>query len=234
MGWTVNAVSNQTATGILSAISSTFANAAEQDISLFYYSGHGAEDGSLIGSSGKDFITPTQLRGTLDSIPGRKIVIVDACYSGQLIAEDTEDSGNPDMPMLQGTGDMAEKTDHAAQFISAFQSAFRRVWLQGALNTDSYYVITAAREDEESGEGYITSGSSTRILGFFTYAFCLGLGYNGVTMRSTTLSADQNGDQAVSIQEAYQLAAQHAQGSNSLQHAVVWPDGCWWFAPFRP
>ena len=38
MGWSVNAVSNQPAAGILSAISDTFSMAADQDISLFYYS----------------------------------------------------------------------------------------------------------------------------------------------------------------------------------------------------
>ena len=233
MGWSVNAVSNQSAAGILSAISSTFSTATERDISLFYYSGHGEEDGSLVGKSGTDFVTPAQLRDALDSIPGRKIVIVDACYSGQLIADENE-SGNPDMLLLHGTNAPESQTDHAAQFVSAFQSAFRRIWLNGVLNTGSYYVITAARENEKSEEGFITSGGSTKTMGFFTYAICLGLGYNGVTMQNTTLFADQNGDQAVSIQEAYQWAKQHAQGSNGQQHAVVWLAGCRWFAPFRP
>lgn len=233
MEWSVNAVSNQSAAGILSAISNTFSTATERDISLFYYSGHGEEDGSLIGKSGTDFVTPAQLRDALDSIPGRKIVIVDACYSGQLIAEENG-SGNSDMLLLHGTNASESQTDHAAQFISAFQSVFRKIWLNGVLNAGSYYVITAARENEKSEEGFITSGGSTKTMGFFTYAICLGLGYNGVTMQNTTLVADQNGDQAVSIQEAYQWAKQHAQGSNGKQHAVVWPTGCRWFAPFRP
>lgn len=95
-------------------------------------------------------------------------------------------------------------------------------------------MITAAREYEESEEGYISSGGNGRIMGYFSYNFCLGLGLNGVTMRKDALNADRNGDDAVSIQEAYAWAAQNALAMNAGQHAAVWPSGCGWFAPFRP
>ncbi len=233
LGWTVHAVTNLSPDRILSAISTTFSEAADYDISLFYYSGHGNEDGSLVGSDGKSTLLPTRLRAALDTIPGRKVIVVDACYSGQLIADDAETTVEA-KGLLAGGNQTEQGTDYAVQFVSAFQSAFSRMWLRGALNSGSYFVITSAREQETSGEGYITSGKTSRIMGFFTNAFCLGLGYNGVTMQSTSLSADQNGDNAVSIEEAFQWASNRALQDSESQHAAVWPAGCRWFAPFRP
>lgn len=85
----VTVKSDLTKSQIRSAISSTFAGATENDVSLFFYSGHGDKGGKLVGY---DFgmITPAELRGWLDTIPGRKIVIVDACYSGAVIGKDTQ------------------------------------------------------------------------------------------------------------------------------------------------
>ena len=226
MGYDVTAQSNLTADGILSAVTSVFSTATGEDVSLFYYSGHGETDGSLMGSTGKDFVSPAQLKTVLDQIPGRKVVLVDACYSGQLIAE------NDSSRLLTGA---STRSDGAAQFLSAFQSTFSRErLLRGTLNADAYFVITAAREDEESEEGLITSDGSKRTMGFFSYAFCLGLGYNGITYRVAALSADANEDGAVSIQEAYEYARSLALTLNDKQHASVWPFDCRWFAPFRP
>lgn len=53
--------SNLTASGILSAIATTFADADGDDISLFYYSGHGTRGGNLRGNDGA-YVTPAQLR----------------------------------------------------------------------------------------------------------------------------------------------------------------------------
>ena len=230
MGWTATARSNLTASELLSAIRSTFSSATEDDISLFFYAGHGTENGSLVGKTGDDFVSPQQLKSVLDEIPGRKIVIVDACYSGQLIAEEE----NENVLLMSAMGAATETEDHAAQFVSAFQSAFKSRLLRGALNGTSYFVITAARESEESEEGSISNGGISRTMGFFTYQLCRGLGFNGITMRADALNADGNHDQAVSIQEAYAWAAQNALAMNAGQHAAVWPSGCVWFAPFRP
>ncbi len=227
MGYAVTAQSNLSADGILSAIASTFSAAAATDVSLFYYSGHGEEDGSLVGGDGVSLVSPSQLKSALDQISGRKVVLVDACYSGSLISEDTSDR-------LFSTRDAAT-SDGAAQFLSAFQSVFsHNAPLRGALNTGSYFVITAARDDEKCEEGWITSGGSTRSMGYFTYSLCLGLGYDGVVYRNVAFSADANADGAVSIQEAYAYASSQALSLNSGQHASVWPSGCRWFAPFRP
>ena len=60
-----------------------------------------------------------------------------------------------------------------------------------------------------------------------------GCGYDGVAYRAGSLGADRNGDNAVSIQEAYTYANNLA-STYGDQEAMVWPSGCRWFAPFRP
>ena len=247
--WNVSARSNLTADAIISAVSSTFSGATKNDVSLLYYSGHGVEDGSLVGQD-IEYVTPAMLKQALDQIPGRKVVVVDACYSGQLITnEKTEITSvsvalsNDTEILSNSTGDNKtedaddaedeENVNGAAQFISSFQSTFRRK-TRGALNSDHYFVITAARGDQASGEGSISVGSSSKVMGYFTYSFCLGCGFNGVNNMSVSLAADRNGDGAVSLQEANSFAAARAATYNPDQMAVVWPSGCTWFAPFRP
>ena len=250
--FTVRTERNLSADEMTEAIADCFAEADDTDVSLFFYSGHGDSSGNLIGAdSDLTPLTPSALRAALDGIPGRKIVIVDACYSGKLIEEDREDtkgteavslmSAGPKNGAKTGTdsaGEQAETEDTGSpgDFVSAFQGAFTRTTLRkgrGALSGDSYFVITAAHENEASQEGYVQSGSSGKIIGFFTYGFCLGCGWNGVTNRAGDLLADANGDGAVSIQEAFAFADRTAKEYNQQQSAAVWPAGCRWFAPFR-
>ena len=316
--WTVTNASNLRASQITPAILSVFSAATENDVSLLYYSGHGEEDGSLLGKDLKT-LKPAALKDCLDQIPGRKIIIVDACYSGQLIREEEEeteegqggedeggtdpeeggesqggtseengaetgepgnegsdenetgesgqsgangfgeqgsDDGEADESGQSSSGESgtgesggedseteleiassAASVDGAAQFVSAFQAAFSgggRL-LRGALNDSNYFVLTAARWDEDCEEGFISSGGASRDMGFFSYAFCLGCGYNGVTQSATgSLPADSNEDGAVSLREAYYYASSLALSYNDRQHAMLWPSGCAWFAPFRP
>lgn len=217
--------------GIVSAIRSYFAEADSNDVSLLYYSGHGEADGSLLGADAYSRLAPQRLRAALDTIPGRKVIIVDACYSGKLIAEErernrstyaarsAEPEGDPDI-------------GGAASFVDSFQAAFQAK-LRGALNSDLYFVIAAAAETETSMEGYVFSGNLKSYMGYFSFAFCRGCGWNSPANQRCELLADRNGDGAVSIQEAYAYAKSVAQEYNNRQTAVVWPADCRWFAPFR-
>lgn len=231
IGWEVISESDLTAEEIRSSVGTAFLGATENDVSLFYYSGHGDLDGSLVGTDGED-LAPGSLREAMDNIPGRKVIIVDACYSGKLIEEE---DGQKKGAQLRGTGaktDSADENEAAEAFVSNFQAAFKPR-LRGAMNANNYFVITAARADEMSEEQYISSGGSTRVMGVFTYYLCKGIGYDGVSYQQTALKADSNGDGAVSIQEAYTYAAINALTKTEDQHAAVWPSGCKWFAPFR-
>ncbi|MBI2102905.1 caspase family protein [Candidatus Woesearchaeota archaeon] len=55
--------------------------ATPQSLTVFYYSGHGMEDGGDLDLHGVAKISPRELYLFLRDIPGRKVVIIDACNS---------------------------------------------------------------------------------------------------------------------------------------------------------
>lgn len=187
---------------MVQAISSAYAGAKAQDVSLFYYSGHGGDTGALVGT---DFygLSPANLKILLDRVPGRKIVIVDACHSGLLIGKSLTAS-TPES-FVEG-------------FLSAFTAKSR-----STLATDGYYVITAARGTEKSYEMQLSSG---RYYGLFTYHLVNGLGYDYYNQKPGTLLADGNGDGVVSIHEAHLYAQAEAYAAYPEQTAQVYPENC--------
>ena len=210
--------SNLTADQIISNIKSTFAGATENDISYLHYSGHGEEDGSLLGTDFRK-VSPSALRTALDTIPGRKVVIIDACFSANLISN-------------SGTLKSSRGTSPSESFVANFQAAFAQR-SRGALNTNMYYVITAAGVTEECEEGYIDKKISDMEMGFFTYGYCKGCGWDALTNQTCQLYADKNQDGAVSLYEAYVYANAFAKSINDEQTAAVWPSNCTWFSPLR-
>lgn len=191
---------NLTATEMASAILTTFADVREQDVSLLFYSGHGAEGGYLVGVDRRP-LSPASLRVVLDRIPGRKIVIVDACNSGAIIGKSAEGAQQ--------------------SFTEAFISAFAAV--RRSLASDSYYVITASRGTQESFE-YDIPGFMA--YGLFTRHFCAGIGYDYFNQKETQALADANRDGVITIDEAHQYAAQAAYQQLPDQEAQVYPENC--------
>lgn len=132
----VTAKTNLTADEILDAVSTTFAEAKEQDISLLYYSGHGERTtGALVGIDMAGNVTAERLREALDEIPGRKVVIVDACYSGALIGRS----------LLRSSAE-----DPAALFVEGFKTRSRS--RSSNLVEHRNYVMASSKGDEESWE----------------------------------------------------------------------------------
>ncbi len=85
----------------------------ENDIFLFYYSGHGALEvdnsglGGLVAAktsadapNGYEFLTINDLQGTVSILPGRKLIIIDACNSGQFISEYPREKEDREIPMI--------------------------------------------------------------------------------------------------------------------------------------
>ena len=89
--------------GLENLIRDTFRGAREQDAALIYISTHGVlwqEDGrrhmGLLLSDGvlEERLEPERLKALLDEIPGRKVLILDACHSGAVIGCGAEDFPN--------------------------------------------------------------------------------------------------------------------------------------------
>lgn len=80
--------------GLAQLIGATFQNTRVQDVSLLYFSTHGlpgsdGEPSSLLLSDGEKecALTAEDLEGLLEKIPGKKILILDACNSGAFIGK---------------------------------------------------------------------------------------------------------------------------------------------------
>lgn len=253
MPYSVTVKKNIRAEEILSSISSTFGNASYNDVSLFYYSGHGANslgaDGNptsyhaaLVGTF-QTYVSIARLKTELDKIPGKKVIIIDACHSGQFIARDgtmtqvSSSAFNSQVVNLfanddQFSGDVSRTAVVLAADGSELLSEEAPEFIDRAGETNfaksGYYVITACRSEEKSvSTGYDSNGDGKidRYFGLFTYGLCYGNGWNLARNAAiSSLNADLNKDSKVTLYEAYVYAKVMAQSHNPNQTAQIWPE----------
>ena len=127
---------NATKENILNGILETFAGADDDDVSYFYYMGHGGV------RNGTPIITPTDYTGIFDTtitvhelekhlsmIPGTKVVFLESCHSGNFI--DKCDNNFNDM------------------VINIFARKSRDL-----INKESYQVLTCGKGSEYCWTGY--------------------------------------------------------------------------------
>ena len=251
--YSVTVKKNIRAEEILSSISSTFGNASYNDVSLFYYSGHGANslgaDGNptsyhaaLVGTF-QTYVSIARLKTELDKIPGKKVIIIDACHSGQFIARDgtatqvSSSAFNSQVVNLfanddQLSGDVSRTAVVLAADGNELLSEEAPAFIDRADDTNfaksGYYVITACRSEEKSvSTGYDSNGDGKidRYFGLFTYGLCYGNGWNLARNSAiSSLNADLNKDSKVTLYEAYVYAKVMAQSHNPNQTAQIWPE----------
>lgn len=251
--YSVTVKKNIRAEEILSSISSTFGNASYNDVSLFYYSGHGANslgaDGNptsyhaaLVGTF-QTYVSIARLKTELDKIPGKKVIIIDACHSGQFIARDgavtqvSSSAFNSQVVNLfanddQLSGDVNRTAVVLAADGSELLSEEAPAFIDRADDANfaksGYYVITACRSEEKSvSTGYDSNGDGKidRYFGLFTYGLCYGNGWNlARKVAISSLNADLNKDSKVTLYEAYVYAKVMAQSHNPNQTAQIWPE----------
>ena len=203
---------NLNASDIVAAIRDAFAGATENDISLFYFTGHGLSDtGELVGNDGTSYLRFVKLRNVLDEIPGKKIVLLESCHSGNSIGRSV-DSANI----------MSELNAFNAQAIAAFSSMSR----SGELASTPYYVLTAASADEV---GYEVELNGTWV-GLFNYSLLYGSGYDVLNSVGIALNADQNADRQITLSEAYsylRIKVKEVLASSNLviPNVQVYPSG---------
>ena len=251
--YSVTVKKNIRAEEILSSISSTFGNASYNDVSLFYYSGHGANslgaDGNptsyhaaLVGTF-QTYVSIARLKTELDKIPGKKVIIIDACHSGQFIARDgavtqvSSSAFNSQVVNLfanedQLSGDVSRTAvvlaADGSELLSEEAPAFIDRAGEANFAKSGYYVITACRSEEKSvSTGYDSNGDGKidRYFGLFTYGLCYGNGWNLARNAAiSSLNADLNKDSKVTLYEAYVYAKVMAQSHNPNQTAQIWPE----------
>ena len=146
---------------ILAAIESAFIDATEDDVSLFYFTGHGGYvvgHGSVIfdnSFSFLNFIDTDELTQALSAIPGKVIVLIDSCQSGGFI----ERGGERTEPEAINQG-----------FIDAFTSASAPT---RSLTGPKFFVLTASSSTQLAYSGIFMDFllQSTGFSYGFTYLF---------------------------------------------------------------
>ena len=210
--------SDLSADGIVSAIENTFAAATANDVSLFYFSGLGANavgtsyHGALVGT-GTTYLSVARLKTVLDEIPGKKIVIIDSAHSGQMIGRSSGET----------TVSQGELNAFNSNVILAFSAETRG---DNDLANSGYYVITAAHSTEDRATmGYDadSDGVLDKRFSIFAYSMCYGSGWNMATNTTLSMAADSDGDGVITLNEAYSYARYKAQQSNPDQTAQVYP-----------
>lgn len=184
-----------TKTAILQGIASTFSGADENDISYFYFSGHGTYgegfSTSYICPTGYDGtvdfgISVNELESALSVIPGTKVVVIDSCFSGGFIGKGKEKK--------------IISKENLASFNDEIINVFSQTQSKGLLTTNQYKVLTASHYDQPSSEIpdplHPKDGNPFAI---FTAAFCFGCGYD-----DGVYYADSNLDTKITLDEIYE------------------------------
>lgn len=216
---------NQGASQIMSSIKSAFSSAAPNDVSLFYYSGHGDVAGNMGYLVGTDYrgISMKELAEALKKIPGKVIVILDSCYSGNAIAK-----GN-----TSGQGEVPFEEAVVNAFAMADQSDGGAVAKNGELRNSKFLVLAAGAKNENTID---YADSAGRCGGLFTRYFVQGTGYTFPYVNSLgNIPSDTNYDKKISVKEMYTYTRRNVESASQrlhnadprlpVQHVTCYPYG---------
>lgn len=199
-----------TKSAILQGITNVFSEADCNDISYFYFSGHG------IWENNTSYLCPTEanyyapmstyisvdeLEAALSAIPGIKVVFLDTCNSGGFIGK-----------AIDNTAASKEKLE---SFNDEVINVFSQAQPKGLLTTNQYKVLTSSHYYQLSWEIYPETGNP---FGVFTMALYSGFNY------SDNYPADTNLDTKVSLQEAYIYVRNWVFSYGIIQDVQVYPN----------
>ena len=184
---------NATKTAIINGIASTFSGADENDVSYFYFCGHGAWDfitsyicptDSLLTSYDND-ISVDELEMALSVIAGTKVVILDSCNSGGFIGK--------------GKGKITISKEDLASFNDNIINIFSQGQSKGLLTTNQFKILTSSHYDQPSYEDIDLHPIDNEACTFFNRHLCTGCGYDDGILYADWINANTK----VSLQELY-------------------------------
>jgi hypothetical protein len=178
-----------TKAAILNGIATAFSGADSDDISYFYFNGHGMNYSGVSYLCPTDisyysplssFISTNELEAALSAVPGTKVVIFDCCHSGGFIGKQMQE----------------EEIISTAQ---EFNDSVINVFLSRDLTGSQYKVLTSCLSSQECMELIPAEGEGDPF-GLFSGVLCEGCGYNYYTH---PYFADGNGNGEITLHEAY-------------------------------
>lgn len=192
---------NQSVSQILSSIKSIFAGAAPNDVSLFFYSGHGAVYGNMAYLCGTDdrVVSMSELAAALKNIPGKVIVVLNSCYSGNAIAKEFKNGNNGGYEPF--TFDEAAANAFAMADQGLTTGTGGAVTKNGELRNSKFVVMAAGAKNESTYEYRYSDGVWG---GLFTRSFVEGAGCSYPYGRYLgKIPCDTNYDKNISLNEMY-------------------------------
>ena len=136
--------------------------ATDKDLTIFTYSGHGIkETGHLVlayTGSKYETLDPRTLLSWMDAIPGKKLVILDSCFSGMAV------EGSP-----SSTNTVLNNS--ISKFFETYHSS-------GKYEKPDLYVLSASAHTDSYEMDFDPLGDKPHYHGIFTYALLEGLGWN--------------------------------------------------------
>lgn len=208
---------NATKTAILDGIASTFSGAGDNDVSYFYFAGHGyldpgtnisylcPADDPITTLDLHALISVNELENHLSAIPGIKVVILDTCYSGGFIGK--------------GKGIITISKAELSSFNDGVINVFSQTQSKGLLTNNQYKVLTSCHDYQTSTYIAPVVPGAFEPFGIFTMALYSGCGYFGI------YPADTNLNTKVSLQEAYLYIKDWVQDYyGDIQDVQVYPE----------
>ncbi len=214
----VKTLPNSKRAAFMSAIKSTYADADDNDISLFYYSGHGVDAGGNDTYQGalvpidENYITMNDLAKELSKVKGRVIVILDSCMSGAAIqpksAHSTANGADPIEDVSEAFYESAVEA-FSGYYLDAEDGEPASNTRMGEFRKSKFIVITAATAYRSSYEGKFDGTGYYQ--GAFTAALIKGMGCKYLTGSYTgSMPADTNKNKQVTLYEIYSYAQNQA------------------------
>ena len=241
--YAVTKIQDATKNQLVSGIETAFTDADADDVSLFYYSGHGSYSSNgdnlclcLAPASGKwlEDYSIKLLKQKLDNVPGKVVLILDCCGSGgSIIASKSRQ-------------EISEAFD-AEQFNNGVVDIFAAPQLMRAKGAvfakDKYFVLTASDVNEKSWSVTLKNDNdgTNDYHSVFSLALAESMGYIKIHEQGLmthfeitgydTMPADTDADYRESLSEAYNytepaslyLSLQNRDKS-TIQHTRVYPE----------
>ena len=203
-----------TKSNIIQKIQSTFNGANVNDVSYFYFSGHGATLNQTSYLCPADFdgdvstaISVHELESILSNIPGTKVVFIDSCHSGGFIGKDILRNETSDS--------FISEEDYLSDFNDSIINTFTKYNISKDLLTSSeYQVLTSSHWYQSS---YELNPQDEIPFGVFTQAL-----YEGSSLNNN-IPADSNMDNSISLNEAYNYIIQWVAAIRISQDVQVYP-----------
>lgn len=176
----------------------------------FLHLGYNGKNNDEAGEINIGFRT---LKLLLDEIPGKKVLMIDACHSGSAVK-----NTRALIPQTKDNADISE--EFMTGFVSEFASKPKSSMLRSMeFAAPDYYVLCSARYDENAVGDSVKGNWATR------YWACGG-GYDFIKGCDDDLEADSNKDKKVSLKELYDYTNKKLKKWSRGQRCVCYPEDC--------